>query len=137
MTQRRASAIPRIIFPENAETGLARTLVHIQEESTGWLFLGPIRGRSLEVSSPGSPCLACLLGGQPAKARLQVSARSSGKAWGFFARIQRTGQSDHSKANKETSTSFIALLSHSGPGVGWEGKCDHEWPYNPWSKWSH
>ena len=49
---------------------------------------------------------------------MQVSGRSSGKARSFFARIQRTGQSDHSKANKATSTSFVALLSHSGPGGG-------------------
>lgn len=106
MTQPRAQPLPESQpIPGNAEAGLARTVVHSQEElraGDSWDLW------SLEANGPSSPS--------------EQPARSSVKARGFFAWIQRTGQSSHKphvKAHKLTSPWFAARLSHSNwVGVG-------------------
>lgn len=129
-------------FHENAGTSLASTLVHIQENSPGWLFLGSLgcrRGRSLEVPSP-QLSLTCT----PARvssltrARLQPSQTGTPQRCrvslaGFREQDRRispllVSEAPHErKKKKRWQAPFVVLLSHSGVGSRVKGgEWDHK-----------
>lgn len=138
-------------FHENAGTSLASTLVHIQENSPGWLFLGSLgcrRGRSLEVPSP-QLSLTCT----PARvssltrARLQPSQTGTPQRCrvslaGFREQDRRispllVSEAPHERKKKKVTSTFcsttLPLWSWVEGERGWVRS--QEWSYNPLSKW--